>query len=78
MVYILFMIITMQTQLKGVELKQEISTKQSQALVKDLVSISLNCITFLRNIFGDDNYVDRKFICTENPNIKSGLSKQNT
>lgn len=75
MVYILFMIITMQTQLKGVELKQEISTKQSQALVKDLVSISLNCITFLRNIFGDDNYVDRKFICTENPNIKSGFVK---
>ncbi|CAG87290.2 DEHA2D14740p [Debaryomyces hansenii CBS767] len=69
------MIITMQTQLKGVELKQEISTKQSQALVKDLVSISLNCITFLRNIFGDDNYVDRKFICTENPNIKSGFVK---
>lgn len=65
----------MQAQLKGIELKQAISTKQSQELVKDLVSISLSCITFLRNIFGDENYVDKKFICSENPNIKSSFVK---
>lgn len=65
----------MQAQLKSVELKQAINSKQSQALIKDLVSISLNCITFLRNIFSDENYVDKKFICSEMPHIKSSFVK---
>lgn len=65
----------MPAQIKGIELKQKINSKQSQALVKDLVSISLNCITFLRNIFGDENYVDRRFICSETPEMKSSFVK---
>lgn len=74
-IYIHLFIIMMQTQLKSSNLKQSISTKQSQALVKDLLSISLNCITFLRNVFSDENYIDKKFICSERPDVKSSFVK---
>lgn len=61
----------MQAQLINTDTKQEITNNQSQALIKDLVSISLHCITFLRNIFGDDNYADKNFVCNENRDIQN-------
>ncbi|KAI5955715.1 hypothetical protein KGF54_001217 [Candida jiufengensis] len=41
--------------------KQAVTQQQSQALIHELISVSINCITFLRNIFNDDNYIDTKY-----------------
>lgn len=46
--------------MQGQSYKQEISVQKSQELVQELVSVSLYCITFLRNIFEDENYLDSK------------------
>ncbi|KAI5966149.1 uncharacterized protein KGF55_000458 [Candida pseudojiufengensis] len=41
--------------------KQAITQQQSQLLIHELISVSINCITFLRNIFNDNNYIDTKY-----------------
>ncbi|EGW34711.1 uncharacterized protein SPAPADRAFT_145081 [Spathaspora passalidarum NRRL Y-27907] len=45
--------------------KQPISKKESRALIQELISVSLYCITFLRDIFDEDNYVDTKYYSGE-------------
>lgn len=55
--------------------KKPISEKQSQSLVKELVSVSLNCITFLRNVFSDECYIDSKFISKETADSKNSFVK---
>ncbi|KAI3405338.2 hypothetical protein KGF56_001835 [Candida oxycetoniae] len=53
----------MQTQLT----QQKVTTKQSQSLVHELISVSIYCITFLRNLFEEYNYIDSKYYNEANP-----------
>ncbi|RLV92716.1 Meiosis-specific protein HOP1 [Spathaspora sp. JA1] len=41
--------------------KQQVTKTQSHALVHEFLSVSLYCITFLRSIFEEENYIDTKY-----------------
>ncbi|CAK9438789.1 uncharacterized protein LODBEIA_P30130 [Lodderomyces beijingensis] len=47
--------------------KQVDSTIQSQLLIHEFISVSIYCITFLRDVFRDDTYTDAKYYDVQNP-----------
>ena len=53
-----------------------ISPDQSQILIQDLVSISLDCIVYLRNVFGEENFIDSTFIGNSNLTRSSVRTKK--
>lgn len=42
--------------------RTEITTEQSQKLVQTMLTMSFGCLTFLRGLFPDDNFVDQRFV----------------
>lgn len=55
---------------------QPISPDQSQILIQDLVSISLDCIVYLRNVFVEDNFIDSTYIGNSNLTRSSVRTKR--
>ncbi|KAI5956116.1 hypothetical protein CANMA_004563 [Candida margitis] len=42
-------------------LKQSVNNQQSQLLIHELISVSIYCVTFLRDVFEENNYIDTKY-----------------
>lgn len=41
--------------------KQRVTNQQSQLLIHELISVSIYCVTFLRDVFEENNYIDTKY-----------------
>ncbi|KAG5416751.1 hypothetical protein I9W82_005715 [Candida metapsilosis] len=41
--------------------RQCVSNQQSQLLIHELISVSIYCVTFLRDVFEENNYIDTKY-----------------
>ncbi|WLF77648.1 hypothetical protein PVL30_001365 [Lodderomyces elongisporus] len=55
------------------EYKQTVTTKESQLLIHELISVSIYCITFLRDIFSEDHYIDAKYYNEKKPKPDSNF-----
>lgn len=42
-------------------LRQSVTNQQSQLLIHELISVSIYCVTFLRDVFEESNYIDTKY-----------------
>ncbi|KAI5966665.1 hypothetical protein KGF57_000629 [Candida theae] len=41
--------------------RQSVTNQQSQLLIHELISVSIYCVTFLRDVFEENNYIDTKY-----------------
>lgn len=59
-------------------LKSSTTQNQSKELIKSFVKTSLYCITFLRNIFDEENYSDEKysFVETDDRKVKGQINSK--
>ncbi|KAG0671041.1 DNA binding protein [Maudiozyma exigua] len=44
------------------ETKTAITTEQSQKLMQTMLTMSFGCLTFLRGLFPDENFIDQRFV----------------